>query len=79
MKARIFKNGVQLGHSKSVQGAINAVVNTCKVHGFDVSEYVVKDYFSDVVLWEGKSYINKEGTGTAFNVSYTHKENHHDK
>lgn len=57
-KSKIFKNGVQVGWAKSDYGAINNVINSCNQHGFDITLFEIRDYFTEEVLWKGSEYIN---------------------
>lgn len=55
-KVKIFKDFKEIGWAKSEYGAINTVINSCKVHGFDIKSYEIKDFDSLKVIWRGLDY-----------------------
>ena len=53
-KVKVFKNGVEVGWQKDIVPGKNAVIASCKVHGFNIEEYEFRDYeTAKKVLWKG--------------------------
>lgn len=59
-KVKIFKEGKEVGWSKTDYGAVNNVINTCRQHGFDIRAYKIFDYETHELLWDG-SKEEKDG------------------
>ena len=52
---KIFKNDNGMGHSKSLEGAIQTIISHCNAFGFDVKQYKVTDYDdTSIVFWRGE-------------------------
>jgi hypothetical protein len=54
-KVRVFKNNVEVGWFKDITPGSNALINACKVHGFDITEYHFTQ-FEDTkkIVWKGE-------------------------
>lgn len=62
MKVKVFRKDKEVGWFKRVDHGANAIINSCKTHGFDITEFYFTD-FEDTkkIVWKGeKSMI--EGT-----------------
>lgn len=55
IKVVVVKNGVALGWFKDLIPGINCIKEACKVNGFKIDEYEIRDYDSSVLLWSGKN------------------------
>ena len=54
-KVRVFKNGVEVGWFKDIVPGANALINSCRVHGFDIEQYDFRDYdTAKNILWKGE-------------------------
>lgn len=52
---KIFKNGKEMGYSKSLEGAIDTIISHCNAFSFDVKEYQVTDHDdTSIVFWRGE-------------------------
>lgn len=60
----VVKNGKEIGWFKDLQPGINCILESCKVHDFDIKEYELRHYEEGNILWSGKKYtenrINKK-------------------
>lgn len=67
MKVKVYKRGVEVGWFKDIVPGANAVINACKYHNFDITEYEFRDFEDDKkIVWRGQesmlSDINKQST-----------------
>lgn len=55
MKVKVFKKGKEVGWYKDHVSGANAVIATCKNHGFDITEYHFTQ-FEDTkkIVWKGE-------------------------
>jgi len=52
---KIFKDNVDMGYAKSLEGAIETVISHCNSFGFDVKLYKVTDHDdTSIVFWRGE-------------------------
>lgn len=53
-KVRVYKNGVECGWYKDIIPGQNAIIATCKLRGYDITQYEFRDFEDDTkVLWIG--------------------------
>ena len=67
MKVKVYKRGVEVGWFKDIVPGANAVINACKYHKFDITEYEFRDFEDTTkIVWRGQesmlSDINKQST-----------------
>lgn len=54
-KVRVFKNDVEIGWFKDIIPGSNALINACRVHGFDIEAYEFRDWeTAKNILWKGE-------------------------
>lgn len=55
MKVKVFKKGKEVGWYKDHVSGANAVIATCKNHGYDITEYHFTQ-FEDTkkIVWKGE-------------------------
>lgn len=55
MKVHVYKNGICIGWFKDVVPGANAVIATCRHHGYDITQYEFRDFEDDEkVVWRGE-------------------------
>lgn len=57
-KVRVIKDNIEVGWFKDLQPGINCIIETCKLHKFDISLYKLVDYYDSKVLWTGESIVD---------------------
>lgn len=49
----VYKNEVEMGWFKDLEGGINCIRETCRNQGFDINEYKLVCKESKKILWNG--------------------------
>lgn len=56
----VYKNDIEMGWFKDLQGGMICVQATCKNHGFDISQYKLVCKETKNILWNGADNYNSD-------------------